>query len=174
MKKAAVTLLAIFPPLLFNSCAPFERSAAKPPEVFWQELAAATTEVEEYLTYHTPADTRPERLSAAVGAKAARFAHVANETRPLRVKKGAAEYGRLTALAEDGVAVTGNLAGALAVDYARFPWKKRELKTAVEDWAAFGNRLAAEAPLAVNFQPRPWWEKPAWREFLAPVAEIER
>lgn len=138
-------------------------SAVKPAEAYRAELFEITAQLNDYLAENSPENTGREELQQAVGDFGRRYTKLAAEARPLRGKTGEPAYGVVAALADDGVIVAGNLAGAVTADPARHPEATAELAAAVADWVAYNDELAKNAPVETPFRANPWWELPAWR-----------
>lgn len=138
-------------------------SSLKPAEAYRGELYEITARLNDYLAENSPDNTGREELRQTVGDIAHEYTKLAAEARPLRGKTGEPAYGVVAALADDGVIVAGNLAGAVTADPARHPDATSRLAAAVADWIAYNDELAESASAETPFEPNPWWELPAWR-----------
>jgi hypothetical protein len=141
-------------------------ATVKPPSAYRLELCAATENINLFLSENTPANTARDELQQTVGELARAYPKIAAEAAPLRGKTGDPGYGAVAIGAEDGVIVAGNLAAALAADPAKLPDAAPKLKAAIADWVAYNDGLAGEGG-EVAFEPKRWWDAPAWRDAAA-------
>ena len=165
LKRYTATAAFVCVCLLVACTRPPKPSTIKQPSVFRAETYAVTARINDYLATHNRANTPGVELQETVGSLAHEYVMIAGEARPLRGKTGDKAYAVIASRCDDGVIVAGNLASALAGDPAKRPQAPQELETAIRDWETFNEGLAAmEFVAEANFEPRPWWDDPVWRE----------
>jgi hypothetical protein len=154
--KKVITII-VFATLLVVGCG--EKAAEGPsPDELSNEIAGVAGNLNAYLSEHNFANTDAGTLAAEITTLADKYGELEKQAQGLEDESGDEAYGDVAGLAGEGHAKAEALASAVAAGPPMGePDKVAALHVAIDDWAAYSDRISAppgEAAPPTGEEPR--------------------